>query len=154
MLIGLALGRESQLGYVEGPPLAFWLLDLAYGLGGSVLVADLLPALSVALTGWLVFAFARQILGERHGAIATLLMVGVHPVAFPVGAFDADILQMPLVAASVLVWWNGAARRQPPRALWARRARVARSPIPACRGSWSFSRSGCSRSPTRAPARR
>jgi hypothetical protein len=33
-------------------------------------------------------------------------MVGVHPVAFPVGAFDSDILQMPLVAASVLVWWN------------------------------------------------
>ena len=106
VLVGLALGREARLGYVEGPPLAFWLLDLAYGLGGTFLVADLLPALSVALAGWLVFAFARKILAERHAAIATLLMVGVHPVAFPVGAFDADILQMPLVAASVLVWWN------------------------------------------------
>ncbi|HEY8267508.1 MAG TPA: glycosyltransferase family 39 protein [Xanthobacteraceae bacterium] len=106
VLVGLALGREARLGYVEGPPLAFWLLDLAYVFGGSFLVANLLPALSVALAGWLVFAFARKILGERHAAIATLLMVGVHPVAFPVGPLDADILQMPLVAASVLVWWN------------------------------------------------
>jgi len=106
VLIGLALGREAQFGYLAGPPLAFWLLDLAYGFGGAFFVANLLPTLSVALAGWFVFAFARKFLAERHGAIATLLMVGVHPVAFPVGAFDADILQMPLVAASVLVWWS------------------------------------------------
>ena len=106
VLIGLALGREWRLGYLEGPPLAFWLLEIVYGFGGSFVVAYLLPAVTVALTGWLVFAFARDFLGDRHAAIAVLLMVGVHPVAFPVGAINADLLQMPLVAAAVLVWWR------------------------------------------------
>ena len=106
VLIGLALGRESELGYFAGPPLAYWILDIAYVLGGAFAAAALLPALSLALTGWLVFAFARRVLGDRHGAIATLLMVGVHPVAFPVGAFTADLVQMPLIAGCVLMWWR------------------------------------------------
>src|SRR6266851_645908 len=67
--LGLATGRERMLGPVM-----------------------------VAITGWLVFAFARRIVGEREGAIATLVMVGVHPVAFPVGALDSALLQMPLIA--------------------------------------------------------
>jgi hypothetical protein len=105
-LVGLALGREWKLGYVEGPPLSFWVLETVYDVGGAFAAASLLPPLSVALTGWLIFEFARRVLGDRHGAIATLLMVGVHPVAFPVGALDSNLIQMPLVAASVLAWWK------------------------------------------------
>jgi hypothetical protein len=51
VLIGLAIGREAQFGYLAGPPLASWLLNLAYGFGGAFLAANLLPALSVALSG-------------------------------------------------------------------------------------------------------
>jgi 4-amino-4-deoxy-L-arabinose transferase-like glycosyltransferase len=102
--VGLALGREWQLGYFDTPPLAPWLLEIAYQVGGITAVYALGP-LTVALTGWFVFSFARRIVGERHGALAMFLMVGVHPVAFPVGAFDSDIAQMPLVALAVLTWW-------------------------------------------------
>lgn len=104
LAIGLALGREWQLGYLDAPPLAPWLLEAAYRAGGLIAVYALGP-LAVALAGWFVYLFARRIVGDRHGALAIFLMVGVHPVAFPAGAFDSDIVQMPLVAAAVLVWW-------------------------------------------------
>jgi len=115
LTIGLALGREWQLGYVEGPPLAPWVLEVAYQLGG-VAAAYALAPLTVALAGWLVFLFARRIVGDRHGALAVFLMVGVHPVAFPVGAFDSDLVQMPLVALAVLAWWIAVTERS--RVAW------------------------------------
>ena len=108
--IGLALGREWQLGYVETPPLAPWVLEVAYRIGGLVAV-DALGPLAVALAGWLVYLLARRIVGDRHGALAVFLMVGVHPVAFPVGAFDSDLVQMPLAALAVLAWWHAVVER-------------------------------------------
>jgi hypothetical protein len=108
--IGLALGREWQIGYADAPPLAPWLLEMAYNAGG-IFAAYALGPLAVALAGWLVFAFARSVVGDRQGALATFLLVGVHPVAFPVGAFDSDLLQMPLIALAVLAWWRAVGER-------------------------------------------
>ncbi|MCC6948126.1 MAG: glycosyltransferase family 39 protein [Bradyrhizobiaceae bacterium] len=105
LTVGLALGRELQLGYLGLPPLGPWVLEIAYRAGGLLAAYALGPA-TVALTGWVIFLFARRIVGDRHGALAVFLMVGVHPVAFPVGAFDSDLVQMPLVAAAVLAWWH------------------------------------------------
>ena len=108
--IGLALGREWQLGYVDTPPLAPWLLEIAWRIGG-LLAAYALGPLCVALAGWFVYLLARRIAGDRHGALAVFLMVGVHPVAFPIGAFDADLVQMPLTAFAVLAWWRAVVER-------------------------------------------
>jgi 4-amino-4-deoxy-L-arabinose transferase-like glycosyltransferase len=105
-----ALGREWQLGYVDSPPLAPWVLEIAHRLGGLVAAYALGP-LTVALAGWLVFIFARRIVGDRHGALAVFLMVGVHPVAFPVASFDSDLVQMPLAALAVLAWWRAITER-------------------------------------------
>ena len=110
LAIGHALGREWQLGYVNSPPLAPWILEIAYRLGGLVAAYALGP-LTVALAGWLVFAFSRHIVGDRHGALAVFLMVGVHPVAFPVASFDPDLVQMPFVALAVLAWWRAVTER-------------------------------------------
>jgi uncharacterized membrane protein len=73
----------------------------------------MLGPLSVALAGWFVYLLARRIAGDRHGALAVFLMVGVHPVAFPIGAFDSDLVQMPLMALAVLVWWHAVTARNP-----------------------------------------
>ncbi len=108
--IGVALGREWELGYAATPPLAPWILGLAHRVGGVTALYALGP-LAVALTGWLVYWLARRIAGDRHGAMAIFLMVGVHPVAFPVGAFDADLVQMPLIAAAAIAWWQAVANR-------------------------------------------
>jgi hypothetical protein len=108
--VAIALGREWQFGYLDTPPLAPWILELAFRAGGLPAVYALGP-FTIALTGWLVYMLARRIAGDRHGAIAVFLMVGVHPVAFPVGSFDSDIVQMPLVALAVLAWWFAVVER-------------------------------------------
>jgi hypothetical protein len=115
LVIGLALGRELQLGYVDTPPFAPWILEAAYRVGGLVAAYALGP-LAVALAGWLVFALARRIVGDRHGALAVFLMVGVHPVAFPIAAFDSDLVQIPLVALVALAWWQAITQRS--RTAW------------------------------------
>jgi hypothetical protein len=103
LAVAVALGREFQIGYVDTPPLAPWLAALVHWIAGTRSLAALGP-LAVACAGWFVFKLAREIVGERHAAIATLIMVGVHPVAFPVEPFDAHVLSMPLVAFAALSW--------------------------------------------------
>ena len=103
--LGLAMGREWMLGYPSMPPLAPWLMQAVYALTHSIAVVTMLGPVMVAITGWLVFALARRIVGERQGAIAALVMVSVHPVAFPVGALDSALVEMPLVAGAALAWW-------------------------------------------------
>lgn len=112
LAVGLALGREWQLGYFGAPPLSAWLSEAIYWLTGSLFALRAAAALCVALAGWIIFLFARRIVGDRHGAIAVLLMVGVYPVAFPAGSLNADTVQMPLAAAAILFWWLAAGERR------------------------------------------
>ena len=104
--LGLAAGRERLLGYPGLPPLAPWLMQSVYTATHSIAVVKMLGPAMVAIGGWLVFALARRIVGEHQGAIAALVMVAVHPVAFPVGALDSALIQMPLAAGAVLAWWR------------------------------------------------
>lgn len=106
LAVGLAIGREWLLGYPGLPPLAPWVLEIVYRWIPSVVVLKALGPIAVALAGWFVFGLARRIAGDRHGALATLIMVGVYPVAFPSGALDSTSIQMPLVAGLALVWWR------------------------------------------------
>src|SRR5713101_5970539 len=58
----LAIGHEFQLGSYLGPPLAFWLAELAFDLAGHHLIG--IYALSqacVVVTYWAVFSLGRSI---------------------------------------------------------------------------------------------
>src|SRR5206468_255120 len=58
----LAIGHEWQLGTAYGPPLAYWLAELAFRLaGGSVIGIYVLSQLCVVITFWAVFALGRSI---------------------------------------------------------------------------------------------
>jgi hypothetical protein len=105
LLVGAALGRELQLGYADTPPLAPWLIVFVHWLFGINAMLALGP-LAIAVAGWFVFKLGREVVGERHAAIATLIMVGVHPVAFPIEPFDGNVLSIPLAAFAVLSWWR------------------------------------------------
>src|SRR5258708_36980496 len=71
----LAVGKEWQLGSPYGPPLAYWLADLAFRLAGdSILGVYLLSQACVVITFWAVFALGRRIVGAAHAAMAILLM--------------------------------------------------------------------------------
>jgi 4-amino-4-deoxy-L-arabinose transferase-like glycosyltransferase len=113
MAVALALGREWMSGYEQLPPLAPWTSAGIFHLTNSLFFIRLAAALCVAAAGWILFLFARRIVGDRQGAIAVLLMVSVFPVAFPGGSLTGDLLQMPLAAAAIYAWWIAAAERNP-----------------------------------------
>ena len=63
----LAVGHEFQLGTYLGPPLAFWLAELAYDIaGGRLIGVYLLSQICVVATYWAVFELGRAIVGAQH----------------------------------------------------------------------------------------
>jgi len=103
----LAVGREFQLGTDLGPPLAFWLAEIAFdATGHSVVGVYLLSQVCVVVTYWAVFALGRAIVGPQHAALAVLLMVGVAAFTVPTPDFGPVILTMPLWAIILLHYWR------------------------------------------------
>src|ERR1700720_4831823 len=70
----LAYGREYQGGPYLGPPLAFWLADIAFRLAGNHMFGVyLLAQLCSIATFWALYQLARAIVGGQHAALAVLL---------------------------------------------------------------------------------
>src|SRR2546429_7302396 len=66
----LAIGHEFQLGTFLGPPLAFWLAEIVFDLGGhSLFGIYVLSQVCVVVTYWAVFALGRAIVGAQHAAL-------------------------------------------------------------------------------------
>ncbi len=113
--IVLAVGHEFQLGSYFGPPLAFWLAEIAYvtaGAAGVYLVAQA----CVVFTYYGVFTLGRAIVGIHHAAFAVLLMVGIFAFTVPSPNFGPAILAMPLTAFALLNLWRALGERR--RAAW------------------------------------
>ncbi len=74
----LAFGREYQVGTDLGPPLAFWLADIAFRAAGNHLfgVYFLAQLCSVA-TLWFLYLLARAIVGGQQAVLAVLLTMTV-----------------------------------------------------------------------------
>jgi 4-amino-4-deoxy-L-arabinose transferase-like glycosyltransferase len=99
----LAIAKEWQLGSSQGPPLAFWLAEVAFRLaGGSVIGTYLLSQLCVVVTYWAVFALGRRIVGAAHATMAVLLMAGISVFTVPTLEFGPPVLAMPLTALALL----------------------------------------------------
>src|SRR5258708_1003547 len=110
----LAVGHEFQLGTYLGPPLAFWLAELAYDLAGRSLVGVyLLSQVCVVVTYWAVFTLGTAIVGAQHAALAVLLMAGVAAFTVPTPDFGPVILTMPLWAIILLHYWRAVGERRP-----------------------------------------
>lgn len=101
----LAFGREYQLGTHLGPPLAFWLADLAHRGAGMLGVYALAQACVVA-TYLIVFRLGRLMVGVEQAALAVLLMVGISAFAVPTPEFSPAVLAMPLWALALLHYWR------------------------------------------------
>jgi Dolichyl-phosphate-mannose-protein mannosyltransferase len=113
----LTVGHEFELGTYLGPPLAFWLAELAFELAGrSLLGVYLLSQVCVVVTYWAVFALGRSIVGAQHAALAVLLMVGVAAFTVPTPDFGPVILTMPLWALILLHYWRAVGEGR--RAYW------------------------------------
>ncbi len=103
--ITLAIGHEFQLGTDRGPPLAFWLAEIAYRFGGMTGVYVLAQACVVA-TLWGIFALGRATVGISQAVLAVLLMVGVAAFSVPTPEFGPAILAMPIWMLILLHYWR------------------------------------------------
>jgi hypothetical protein len=101
----IAIGHGFPFGSELGPPLAYWLAEIAFRIGGLPGVYAL-SQLCVIVTFWAVFQLGAMMVGERHAALAILLMAGVTTLSVPSPDFGPAILSMPLWALSLLHFWR------------------------------------------------
>jgi hypothetical protein len=99
----LAVGREWLTGSPYGPPLAFWLAEIAFDLaGGRVVGVYLLSQFCVVATYLAVFRLGRRVVGAAHATMAVLLMVGIGAFTVPTIEFGPSVLAMALSALVLL----------------------------------------------------
>ncbi|MBN9598041.1 MAG: glycosyltransferase family 39 protein [Afipia sp.] len=109
----LAFGREYQLGTDLGPPLAFWLADIAFRLaGGHMFGVYLLSQICFAVTLWAVFTLGRAIVGGQQAVLAALLTATITAFSFPAVEFGPAVLACPLWALVLLHAWRVIGQRQ------------------------------------------
>jgi hypothetical protein len=103
----LAIGREYQLGTVDGPPLAFWLADIAFKITGNhMLGVYLLAQACFVVTFWALFSLGRSLVGPQQAVIAVILTLTVTAFGFPGVEFGPDVLMRPLWALTLLHYWR------------------------------------------------
>ncbi len=101
----LAIGHEFQFDSDVGPPLAFWLAEIAFRAGGLFGVY-VLAQICVIVTYLSVFKLGSAIVGPAHAVIAVLLMAGISLFTVPSPDFGPAILTMALWAVVLLHYWR------------------------------------------------
>jgi hypothetical protein len=103
----LAYGREYQVGTVLGPPLAFWLGDIAFRLAGNhVFGVYVLAQLCGVAMFWTLYQLARAIVGGQQAVLAVLLTMTVAAFSWPSLEFGPSVLARPLWALLLLHSWQ------------------------------------------------
>src|SRR5579864_7723977 len=102
----LAIGHEFQFDSDVGPPLAFWLAEIAFRVAGLFGVYAL-AQVCIVTAYWCVFRLGSAIVGPPYAALAVLLMVGISPFTVPSPDFGPPVLAMALWALVLLFYWEG-----------------------------------------------
>jgi hypothetical protein len=103
----LAFGREYQVGTWLGPPLAFWLADIAFrAVGNHMLGVYLLAQACAVVTFWIYYQLARAIVGGQQAVLAVLLSLTVVAFSSPGLEFGPLVLARPLWALLLLHSWQ------------------------------------------------
>jgi 4-amino-4-deoxy-L-arabinose transferase-like glycosyltransferase len=107
LAIVLAYGREYQVGTDLGPPLAFWVADIAFRAAGNHMFGVyLLAQLCAITTFWALYLLARAIVGGQHAVLAVLLTMTVVAFSSPGVEFGPLVLARPLWALLLLHSWR------------------------------------------------
>jgi Dolichyl-phosphate-mannose-protein mannosyltransferase len=103
----LAYGREYQVGTDLGPPLAFWLADIAFRAAGNHLFGVyLLTQLCGVATFWTLYLLARAMVGGQQAVLAILLTMTIVAFSAPGVEFGPLVLARPLWALLLLHSWQ------------------------------------------------
>jgi hypothetical protein len=90
-----------------GPPLAFWLADVAFRAAGSHMFGVyLLAQLCSIVMFWALYQLARAIVGGQHAVLAVLLTMTVVTFGSPGVEFGPLVLVRPLWALLLLHSWQ------------------------------------------------
>ncbi len=89
----LAYGREYQVGTDLGPPLAFWLADIAFrAAAGHMIGVYLLSQLCSIAMFWALYLLGRAIVGGQQAVLAVLLTMTVTAFSSPSLEFGPEVL--------------------------------------------------------------
>jgi len=103
----LAFGREYQVGTDMGPPLSFWLADIAFRAAGEHMLGVYLLSQVCAVATFIAFYhLARAIVGGPQAVLAVLLSMTVVVFSSPSVEFGPLILARPLWALLLLHSWQ------------------------------------------------
>ncbi len=103
----LAYGREHQVGTDLGPPLAFWLADIAFRAAGNHMFGVyLLAQLCSIVTFLALYQLARAVVGGQQAVLAVLLTITVTAFSSPGVEFGPLVLARPLWALLLLHSWH------------------------------------------------
>src|SRR3984957_2645881 len=103
----LALGREYRVGTDFGPPLAFWLADIAFRAAGNhVFGVYLLTQICSVATFWTLYLLARAMVGVQQAVLAVLLTMTVLAFSAPGLEFGPLVLARPIWALILLHSWQ------------------------------------------------
>jgi hypothetical protein len=103
----LAYGREYQVGTDLGPPLSFWLADIAFRAAGNHAIGVYLLAQLCAIATFLtLYRLARAIVGGQQAVLAILLTMTVVAFSSPGLEFGPPVLARPLWALLLLYSWQ------------------------------------------------
>jgi hypothetical protein len=103
----LAYGREYQVGTDLGPPLAFWLADIAFRAAGNHMFGVYLLAQVCAVAAfWSLYLLARAVVGGQQAVLAILLTMTVAAFSSPGVEFGPLVLARPLWALLLLHSWQ------------------------------------------------
>jgi len=103
----LAYGREYQVGTDLGPPLAFWLADIAFRAAGNHLFGVyLLAQLCAIVAFWTLYLAGRAVVGGQQAVLAVLLTMTVLAFGAPGDEFGPLVLARPLWALLLLHSWQ------------------------------------------------
>src|ERR1700754_3076794 len=111
----VAFGREYQVGTSLGPPLAFWLADIAFrAVGNHMFGVYLLAQVCAVATFMTLYQLSRAIVGGQQAVLAVLLTMTVTAFSWPGVEFGPLVLARPLWALLLLHSWQliGQGRRQ------------------------------------------
>ncbi|MDB5654787.1 MAG: hypothetical protein JWQ94_2400 [Tardiphaga sp.] len=102
----LAYGREYQVGTDLGPPLAFWLADIAFRAAGNhIFGVYVLSQLCFIATFRALFYLGRTMIGGPQAVVAVLLTMTVTAFSSPGVEFGPLVLARPLWAMLLLHAW-------------------------------------------------
>jgi hypothetical protein len=103
----LAFGREYQVGTDLGPPLAFWLADIAFRAAGNHMFGVyVLAQLCAVASFWALYQLARAMVGGQQAVLAILLTMTITVFSWPGVEFGPLVLARPLWALLLLHSWQ------------------------------------------------